>query len=51
MTPEQQQTIIKEIKSEAERIQHGKVFVEITVAHGELTNQQIETRKSVRLKY
>lgn len=43
------QKIIETIYEEAERIEYGKLIIEVTVAKKELTNMQIETKRSTKL--
>lgn len=41
--------IIKTVEEETERIEYGKLFIEITIDKHRPLNIQIETRRSVRL--
>ncbi len=45
----QAQKIIEVIYEEAERIEYGKLLIEITVHNKELTNIQVETKRSKKL--
>lgn len=38
-------------KEEAARIKYGKIYFELTVCKGEITNIQADTRRSVNVNY
>lgn len=39
------------VEEETERIQYGKLFIEITVMNGKMTNMQAETRRSKNINH
>jgi hypothetical protein len=49
MEPEIEKQVIDFISTETERIQYGKLFIEVTVLKGRATNIQGETKRSLNL--
>ena len=51
LTLEQAKKVVQLINEQAEGIEFGKVFLEINLANGRMTNVQAETKKSVNLDH
>ena len=49
MNEQQKQELIKFVTEEAHRMQYGKLYVEVTVHKGKVTNAQAETKRSYNL--